>query len=102
MRTHDGEVAEGLYRITKPGYRVFTAKDLIKTGYPGAADGEIYALFEVEPDAIYAGRKWDGDELWKQIKIFAARRSYRQINIHNRRSPDPRVMSLQELLRAMR
>ena len=102
LRTHGGKVAEGLFRLTKPGYKVYSASDLTAKGYPGAAGGEIYAVFEVEPDAAYAGRKWDGDELWEQIKIFASRRSYRQVNIHNRRSPDPRVMSLQELLRAMR
>jgi predicted component of viral defense system (DUF524 family) len=102
LRSYRGEVAEGLFRLTKPGYKVYTAGDLIAKGYPGAASGEIYAVFEVEPDAAYTGRKWDGDQLWEQIKSFAARRSYRQGNIHNRRSPDPRVMSLQELLRAMR
>ena len=102
LRSHGGKVAEGLFRLTKPGYKVYSASDLTAKGYPGAAGGEIYAVFEVEPDAAYAGQEWDGDELWQQIKIFASRRSYRQVNIHNRRSPDPRVMSLQELLRAMR
>lgn len=101
LRTHDGKVADGLFRLTKPGYKVYSASDLIKTGYPGAAGGEIYAIFEIEFDIAYRGRKWDGDELWKQIQIFESRRSYREGNIHPRRSPDPRVMSLQELLRAM-
>lgn len=71
-------------------------------GYPGAAGVEIYAVFEVEPDAAYAGRKWDELEVTNQIKAFESRRSYRQVNTLHRRSPDPRVLSLQELLRAMR
>lgn len=102
LRSHRGEVAEGLFRLTKPGYRVYSASDLTARGYPGAAGGEIYAVFEVEPDAAYAGRKWDEAEVTKQIKAFESRRSYRQVNTLHRRSPDPRVLSLKELLRAMR
>jgi hypothetical protein len=102
LRTHGGKVAEGLFRLTKPGYKVYSAGDLTAKGYPGAAAGEIYAVFEVEPDAAYAGRKWDELEVTKQIKAFESRRVYRQVNTLHRRSPDPRVLSLQELLRAMR
>jgi hypothetical protein len=104
LRTHGGKLADGLFRIqpTKPGYKVFTASDLIASGYPGAAAGEIYAVFEVEPDPAYAGRKWDEAEVTKQIKAFESRRTYRQVDTLHRRSPDPRVLSLQELLRAMR
>jgi predicted component of viral defense system (DUF524 family) len=104
LRTHGGKVAEGLFRLkdNKPGYKVYTANDLISMGYPGAADGEIYAVFEVEPDPAYAGRKWDEAEVTKQIKAFESRRSYRQVNTLHRRSPDPRVLSLQELLRTLR
>ena len=102
LRTHGGKVAEGLFRLTKPGYKVYSASDLTEKGYPGAAGGEIYAVFEVEPDAAYAGRKWDEPEVTAQIKAFESRRSYRQVNTLHRRSPDPRVLSLQELLRAMR
>jgi predicted component of viral defense system (DUF524 family) len=102
LRSHGGTVAEGLFRLTKPGYKVYSASDLTAKGYPGAAGGEIYAVFEVEPDAAYVGRKWDEAEVTKQIKAFESRRTYRQVNTLHRRSPDPRVLSLQELLRAMR
>lgn len=102
LRTHGGKLTEGLFRLTKPGYKVYSASDLTAKGYPGAAGGEIYAVFEVEPDAAYAGRKWDEPEVTKQIQAFESRRSYRQVNTLHRRSPDPRVLSLQELLRAMR
>jgi len=101
LRTHGGKVAEGLFRLTKPGYKVYSASDLMAKGYPGAADGEIYAVFEVEPDAAYAGRTWDEAEVTKQIKAFESHRSYRQVNTLHRRSPDPRVLSLQELLKAL-
>jgi hypothetical protein len=70
LRTHGGKLADGLFQIktTRPGYKVFTASDLIASGYPGAATGEIYAVFEVEPDAAYAGRKWDEVEVTKAIR----------------------------------
>ena len=65
------------------------------------AGGKFYFVFEVEPDPAYAGRKWDEAEVTNQIKAFESRRAYRQMNNLGRRSPDPRVLSLQELLRAM-
>jgi hypothetical protein len=102
LRTHGGKVAEGLFRLKKPGYKVYSASDLTAKGYPGMAGCEIYAVFEVEPDAAYAGRKWDEPEVTKQILAFESRRSYRQVKSLHHRSPDPRVLSLQELLRAMR
>jgi hypothetical protein len=94
-------VADGLFRLTKPGYKVYTSADLRRKGYPGAADGEIYAVFEVEMDSSYAGRKWDESEITNQIKAFESRRRYRQVDTLHRRSPDPRILSLKELLKAM-
>jgi predicted component of viral defense system (DUF524 family) len=102
LRTYGGKIAEGLFRLKKPGYKVYSANDLKAKGYPGSADGEIYAVFEVELDAAYEGRKWDETEVNNQIKAFESRRAYRQVKTLHRRSPDPRVLSLQELLQAMR
>ena len=102
LRTHGGKVADGIFRLITPGYRVFSAKDLKDAGYPGRASGEIYAVFQVEPDSAYAGRKWDEDEVTRQILAFESLRSYRQVKNMVRCSADPRVLSLRELLRAMR
>lgn len=102
LRTHRGKLAKGLFRLTKPGYKVYSAGELLATGYPGTANGEIYAVFEVEPDAAYEGREWNNLEVTNQIRAFEARRTYRQVNTLHRRSPDPRVLSLRELLRAMK
>jgi predicted component of viral defense system (DUF524 family) len=101
LRTYGGKLTEGLFRLTKPGYKVFTASDLKATGYPGTAAGEIYAVFQVEPDPAYAGRKWDEKEVTEQIKAFESRRAYRQVTTLHHRSPDPRVLSLKDLLRAL-
>ena len=102
LRSRGGEVEPGLFRLTKPGYKVYTASDLLATDYPGAARGEIYAVFEIEPDHTYTGRTWDEAEVTQRILAFESRRKYRQIDSLGRRSADPRVLSLKELLRAMR
>jgi predicted component of viral defense system (DUF524 family) len=101
LRTHGGKVADGLYRLTKPGFKIFTTADLLRNGYPGTADGEIYAVFEVEPDEAYTGRKWNETKVTDEIKAFEARSRYRPVSTLHRRSPDPRVLSLKDLLKAM-
>ena len=102
LRSHDYAVAPGLFKLTKPGYKVYTADDLKAKDYPGRAKGEIYAVFEVVADDAYKGREWDGKEVVKVLKAFESRRTYRDVPVADRRLADPRVLSLQELLRAMR
>ena len=75
--------------------------DLLKTGYPGAANGEIYAVFEIVRDGAYNGRKWDREKLIAAIEKFEKRRNYRTGPLGHD-SALPRVMSLQELLTAMK
>jgi hypothetical protein len=99
LRSHRYEVAPGLFRLKKPGYKVFTAEDLKKVDYPGRANGEIYAVFELEPDNAYEGQQWDGEALVKVLKNFEERQSYRKVS--DRRLADPRVISLKELLKAL-
>ena len=84
-----------------PGYKVFTANDLRQSGYPGAAEGEIYAVFEVEQDPAFLDRQWDEAILLDLIEEFAARRSYREKPL-GRQSPIPRVLSLREILKALK
>jgi hypothetical protein len=75
---------------------------LKNSDYPGRASGEIYAVFEVVPDEAYAGREWDGKEVVKVLKAFESRRSYRETKLSERELADPRVLSLRELLKAMK
>jgi hypothetical protein len=73
---------------------------LIKKGYPDIPKGEIYAVFEVEPDSAFGLLKWDGAKLWKEVQAFAKRRYPNRPTLHPRRFADPQVMGLSDVLRA--
>ena len=83
------------------GYTIPNTPSPLEEGYPGSAKGEIYAVFEVERDDAYAGREWDREKLMDEIEAFEKRRNYRGSGL-GRTSPFPRVMSLRELLQAMK
>lgn len=102
LHTHKSQVADGLLRLNEfyPGYKVFTANDLKGKGYPGSASGNIYAVFEVAPDPVFDRQKWDGGKLQKVMINFESRRRYRSLKALGRLSAIPRVLSLQELLKA--
>lgn len=102
LRTHRGVVAPGLFRLRAPGYRVFTAGDLRKSGYPGTAGGEIYAVFEVSEDPAYAGLEWNRAILMRVINEFEARIKHKSPASLGRNSPYPRVLNLRELLKALK
>ena len=102
LRTRGGVVAPGLFRLREPGYRVFTAEELRGGGYPGRASGAIYAVFDVREDPEYAGREWDGAILMDVLEEFEARMKHKPAAPLGRTSPHPRVLSLRELLKALR
>jgi hypothetical protein len=101
LRTDRNHVEPGLFRLKQKGYKVYTAEELVKRGYPNPG-GEIYAVFEIEADEAYHGREWDGERLQEVIKDFVSRRTYRKVESLGRTSPYPRVLSLRDLLKAMR
>ncbi len=100
LRTHGGIVASGLWRLRKAGYRVYTETDLRKTGYPGAAGGEIYAIFEVEEDPVWHHQTWSGETLMDTIEVYESSVRQRVIQNLGRTSPYPRVLPLRDLLKA--
>lgn len=102
LRTHRGVVAPGLFRLRTPGYRVLTAGDLRHSGYPGIAGGEIYAVFDVSEDPAYAGLEWNGAALMRVIAEFETRLKHHPPLTLGRTSPYPRVLSLRELLKALK
>ncbi len=89
MHTHGGNVALGLFRLRA-------------SGRPGRASGEIYAVFEVIADPEYAGREWDGAIIMNVLPDFEARIKHKPAVGLGRTSPYPRVLSLQELLKALK
>jgi len=103
LHTHKSQVADGLLALKerKPGYKVFTADDLKAKGFPGLARGEIYAIFEVAPDPVFNGQKWNGQKLQEVMTQFEARRNYRKMKALKSLSALPRVLSLRELLKVM-
>jgi predicted component of viral defense system (DUF524 family) len=103
LHTHKSQIADGLLALKerKPGYKVFTADDLKAKGFPGSARGEIYAIFEVAPDPVFNGQKWDGRKLQEVMTQFEARRNYRKMKALRSLSALPRVLSLRELLKVM-
>lgn len=104
LHTHKSQVADGLLGLNmlKPGYKVFTAEDLKAKGYPGSASGNIYAIFEVTSDKVFDSQKWDGLRLQQVMTEFESRRNHRDVKALGSLSALPRVLSLQELLKAMR
>lgn len=104
LHTYKSRVADGLLALKerKPGYKVFTAEDLKAKGYPGTASGEIYAIFEVFPDPTFQDQSWNGHKLQEVMIAFESRRKYREIKALGNLSANPRVLSLQELLKARR
>jgi len=63
----------GLWRIKERGPRIFTAEELMREGYPSQPDPDvIYAVFDIEPDAFYAGWKWDFAKLPRKKSVFAS------------------------------
>lgn len=104
LHTHNSQVADGLWGLNKlqPGYKVFTAEDLKARSYPGSASGNIYAIFHVVPDPVFDGQKWNGRKLQEVMTEFESRRNRRDVRALGSLSALPRVLSLQELLKAMR
>jgi len=100
LRTHGGIIAPGLWRLRKAGYKVYTDTDLRKAGYPGAAGGEIYAVFEVEGDRTWQGQQWNGDKLMDVIESYESAVRHRLVQNLGRMSPYPRVLPLRDLLKA--
>jgi predicted component of viral defense system (DUF524 family) len=102
LHTHNSQVADGLWGLNKlkPGYKVFTAEDLKERSYPGSASGNIYAIFDVMPDPVFDGQKWNGRKLQEVMTEFESCRNHRRVRALGSRSALPRVLSLQELLKA--
>lgn len=100
LHSRGGISTPGLWRLRTPGYKVFTANELLATGYPGLAGGEIYALFEAEPDPGWIEIEWDRRKLIRAIRDFESRVRHKLVKNIGRRSAYPRIVPLRDLLKA--
>ncbi|MCX6365342.1 MAG: DUF2357 domain-containing protein [Armatimonadetes bacterium] len=117
LRTHRGIVAPGAFLIREPGYDVYTREQLRRklekhtpkalvaawqnTAQPDDSEN-IYALFQVKPDPDSAPISWDGDKLMDLIEAYETDHRNKLVTNVGRRSPDPRLLSLDKLLQAQR
>lgn len=115
LRTHHEIVAPGAFLIREPGYDVYTREQLRKkldkhapkaqvatwqaTSLPNDAE-HIYALFRVKPDPDAASISWEGDTLMTLIEEYETDHRNKLVTNVGRRSPDPRLISLEKLLKA--
>ncbi|MDH3445128.1 MAG: DUF2357 domain-containing protein [Deltaproteobacteria bacterium] len=100
LHSRGGTSPPGLWRLRSPGYKVFTDTELKITGYPGLAGGEIYAVFEVEPDAEWTIVEWDRKKLIRVIRDFEGRIRHKLVKNVGRQSAFPRIVPLRDLLKA--
>jgi hypothetical protein len=100
LHSRGGASPPGLWKLRSPGYKVFTDTELKSTGYPSLAGGEIYALFEVEPDLDWAAVEWHRKKLIRAIRDFESRIRHKLVKNIGRRSAFPRILPLCDLLKA--
>ena len=115
MRTHGAVVSPGLLLLREPGFRVFTrtqlrARLMQHESGRGAAlwadtaghddDEYIYAVFHTNEDTSFTGQLWNGDILLTEIERFETDSRNKLVTNVGRTSPDPRILALQQLLKA--
>ena len=101
LHSRGGRSSPGLWKIRTPGYSVYTAEELRSRNYPGLARGEIYAVFEVEPDPSWASVRWHRRQLIRSIRDFESRISDKLVSNIGRQSAFPRIVPLRDLLKAV-
>jgi hypothetical protein len=100
FHSRGGVSPPGLWRLRSPGYKVFTDDELKRSGYPSLARGEIYAMFEVEPDPDWAAVEWHRKKLIRAIRDFENRIRHKLVKNIGRRSAYTRILPLSDLLKA--
>jgi predicted component of viral defense system (DUF524 family) len=116
LRTHGAVVAEGLLELREPGFRVYTRaklRDLLQDRAHGAGvaawqaaagtDDEelIYAVFSTRKASTYAGRTWNGNKIMEEIERFETDTRHAPVTNVGRASPNPRILPLRDLLKAL-
>ena len=116
LRTRGPSASPGLLLLREPGFRVFTRTQLraeLAAHAKGAGvaawqasaesddDEHIYALFRTRRDHGYDGQQWDDAKVMELIEDFESDARNKLVENVGRTSPYPRVLPLQELLKAL-
>jgi len=94
------KVFGGLRRFTKDGFTIFSGKDLNNRYKLKKEESNIYAVFQVEADLDFENVQWDEERIWQKIAAKRQRSNPKAKPLSKRRSPDPVVLSLRELVKA--
>src|SRR4029077_4734693 len=93
LHTHGMHVEPGLLRLAKLGFDVYTANELrTKFKYPLSTEGQIYAVFDVEPDLNWQRIVWDADQLLRELQHFKSSQRRVPITTLGRLSAYPEVL----------
>jgi predicted component of viral defense system (DUF524 family) len=116
LRSEDRSVASGLLVLRVPGFRIYTRAELRRIlerkrarqvleawdrRPVGDEEQYLYALFETTEDPDWSQSQWNGEKVMDFIEQFESDRRNKPVVNLGRTSPDPRVLSLRELLKAL-
>lgn len=91
----------GLWRLTKPGFRIMSHADLSAVGYPSPALGEVHAVFDVAVQPDWEDVVWSTKEILRAVREFEKASLSRFGNNAVGRSRISRIVSMRELLNAL-
>jgi len=95
IRRSDKVLAE-LKRFTKDGFNIWSGNDInAKFDKLNKSKDNIYAVFNVEDDPDFRNTTWDETNIWQKIEAKAKREG---LTLSRRRSADPVVLTLRELI----
>jgi predicted component of viral defense system (DUF524 family) len=98
MRENGSQIAQGLWRIAKPGYRIMNGLDLAALGYPMHSTRDVYAVFDVEPTLDMPTATWSVKNLFSAVRACERDKEMTLARISTRRSLVPRVATLASLV----
>jgi hypothetical protein len=101
--------------LREPGFRIFTRSQLrdelnahkvageVAPWQPEESPGDedfIYALFRTKQDSAFNGQAWDDKKVMLLIEMFESDLRNKPVENVGRASPYPRLLPLQDLLKA--
>lgn len=97
LRESGSSTVKGLWRITKPGYRVVRDVELIAQGFPAIPCGDVYALFDIDTKQDFSDVTWSVKNLVRAVRAFENSNRHLLSEIAGRKSMQPRLLSLSDL-----